>query len=98
MNIFEFDGEEFDKKLDEIFSNTDKEMLKKELIECGLEIMQLTYNVKKKMGKIEDSSYFVIESQQLELNEEPTTINLENNFMSEEGENEEWMEELVLAA
>lgn len=98
MNIFEFDGEEFDKKLDEIFSNMDKEKLKKELIECGLEIMQLTYNVKKKMEKIEDTSYCAIESQQLELNEESTTINLESNFMSEEGENEEWMEELVLAA
>ena len=29
MNIFEYDGEEFDKKLDEIFANIDKEELKK---------------------------------------------------------------------
>ncbi len=40
MNIFEYDGEEFDKKLDEIFSNTDKEKLKKELIKCGLEVKE----------------------------------------------------------
>ena len=36
-NIFEYDGEEFNKKLDEIFSNTDKKELKQTLIECGLE-------------------------------------------------------------
>lgn len=36
-NIFEYDGEEFNKKLDEIFSNTDKKELKQILIECGLE-------------------------------------------------------------
>ena len=36
MNIFEYDGEEFDKKLDEVFNNMDKNTLKKELIKCGL--------------------------------------------------------------
>ena len=36
MNIFEYDGEEFDKKLDEIFNNMDKNTLKKELMKCGL--------------------------------------------------------------
>lgn len=38
MNIFEYNGEEFDKKLDEIFKNINREQLKKDLIECGLEI------------------------------------------------------------
>lgn len=38
MNIFEYEGKEFDKKLDEIFKNINKENLKRELIECGLEI------------------------------------------------------------
>lgn len=39
-NIFEYDGEEFNKKLDEIFSNTDKKELKQILIECGLEVKE----------------------------------------------------------
>ncbi len=98
MNIFEYDGEEFDKKLDEIFANIDKEELKKELIECGLEIIQSTYNTQNEIKKIEDNSYCVIESQQLELNETLSTINLDSNFINEEGEKEKWMEELVLAA
>lgn len=98
MNIFEYDGEEFDKKLDEIFANIDKEELKKELIECGLEIIQSTYNTQNEIKKIEDNSYCIIESQQLELNETLSTINLDNNFINEEGEKEKWMEELVLAA
>ena len=38
MNIFEYEGKEFNKKLDEIFKKLDKEKLKKDLIECGLEI------------------------------------------------------------
>ncbi len=98
MNIFEYDGEEFDKKLDEIFANIDKEELKKELIECGLEIIQSTYNTQNEIKKIEDNSYCIIESQQLELNETLSTINLDSNFINEEGEKEKWMEELVLAA
>lgn len=36
MNVFEYDREEFDKKLDEIFNNMDKNTLKKELMKCGL--------------------------------------------------------------
>lgn len=32
MNIFEYDGEEFDRKLDEVFNNMDKNTLKKELM------------------------------------------------------------------
>ena len=36
MNIFEYDGEEFDRKLDEVFNNMDKNTLKKELMKCGL--------------------------------------------------------------
>ena len=36
MNIFEYDGEKFDRKLDEIFNKMDSNKLKKELIECGL--------------------------------------------------------------
>ena len=91
MNIFEYDGEEFDKKLDEIFANIDKEELKNEII-------QSTYNTQNEIKKIEDNSYCIIESQQLELNETLSTINLDSNFINEEGEKEKWMEELVLAA
>ena len=38
MNIFEYNDKEYDKKLEEIFSNIDREQLKKDLISCGLEI------------------------------------------------------------
>lgn len=38
MNIFDYEGKEFDKKLDEVFENKNKTELKKELVECGLEI------------------------------------------------------------
>lgn len=38
MDIFDYDREEFDKKLDNIFENISSEELIKELIECRLEI------------------------------------------------------------
>ena len=38
MDIFKLNDKEFDKKLDEIFANIDKEDLFQELIECGLEV------------------------------------------------------------
>lgn len=38
MNIFDYNGKEFDKKLDNIFNNIDKDNLMKELIDCGLEV------------------------------------------------------------
>ena len=38
MNIFKYEGKEFDRKLDEIFKKINKDQLKRELIECGLEI------------------------------------------------------------
>ena len=98
MNIFEYEGEEFDKKLDEIFANIDKEELKRELIDCGLEITQPTYNVQNKIENIEDNVYCTIESQQLDINETVSTINLNSDIFNEEGEKEKWMEELVLAA
>lgn len=40
MNIFKYDGKEFDGKLNEIFDNIDKEKLKQELIECSLVIKE----------------------------------------------------------
>lgn len=100
MNIFEYDGDEFDKKLDEIFANIDKEQLKKELIECGLEITQPTYNTQIKVNVIQDNSYCTIESQQIELDEmlSNINININNNLINQEGEKEKWMRELVLAA
>lgn len=100
MNIFEYDGEEFDKKLDEIFANINKEKLKKELIECGLEITQLTYNIKNETNILEDDLCCAIESQQIELNGKIETITInDNSIIKDEGENEKWMkEELALAA
>lgn len=38
MDIFKLNDEEFNKKLDEIFEDIDKEELFQELIECGLEV------------------------------------------------------------
>ena len=38
MNIFKYEGKEFNKKLDEIFNNISTDELKKELIECDLKI------------------------------------------------------------
>lgn len=38
MDIFDLSIGEFNKKLDEIFANIDKEELFQELIECGLEV------------------------------------------------------------
>lgn len=99
MNIFELEGEEFDKKLDEIFSNINKEELKKELIECGLEITQVTYNTKSDSIKIENDLCYSIESQQIELNEEIKNITINHSVIKNEGENEKWMrEDLVLVA
>lgn len=98
MNIFEYEGEEFDKKLDEIFANVNKEELKRELIECGLEITQATYNTQNEIKKIDDNSYCTIESQQLDLGEILQIVNLSNDVINEEGEKEKWMKELVLAA
>ena len=36
MNIFEYDGEEFDRKLDEVFNNMDKNTLKKRINEMRI--------------------------------------------------------------
>ena len=47
MDIFDYDGEEFEKKLDDIFENISTEELIKELIECGLEIKQQKEKVSK---------------------------------------------------
>lgn len=38
MNIFNYQGKEFDKKVDEIFNKIEANKLKEELIECGLEV------------------------------------------------------------
>ena len=36
MNIFSYEGKEFNKKVDEIFNNINPKQLKKDLLECGL--------------------------------------------------------------
>ena len=56
-NVFEYDGEEFNKKLDEIFSNTDKKELKQILIECGLETKERNTIDKKEEQKNEYVTY-----------------------------------------
>lgn len=38
MNIFELNGKEFEKKVDEILNDLDSKKLYEELISCGLEI------------------------------------------------------------
>lgn len=47
MNIFEYNGEEFNQETDKIFNNISKNQLKKELIECGLVIKQETHLIHK---------------------------------------------------
>lgn len=47
MNIFEYNGEEFNQEIDKIFNNISTNQLKKELIECGLVIKQETYYIHK---------------------------------------------------
>ena len=62
MNIFEYDGEEFDKKLEEIFKDINKDELKKELIECGLEIqeeVELDIDADYYNKELEENSYWV---------------------------------------
>ncbi len=97
MNIFEYDGEEFDKKLDDIFESITKEQLKKELIECGLEIKQETYSIEKEnILKEYEDSYHIIESQKIEI-ENQSIVN-KINLIEKGKEEREWMEDLVLAA
>ena len=67
MNIFEYDGEEFDKKLDEIFENINIEELKKELVECGLIIKQEVYNINNEIDLIENNIYSTVDSQQISI-------------------------------
>ncbi len=45
MNIFEYDGEEFDKKLNEIFSGYTEKTLMDELINAGLKTDTVDYNL-----------------------------------------------------
>ncbi len=97
MNIFEYDGKEFDKKLNEIFENIDKEQLKKELIECGLEIKQEIYKIEKDNDtKDYQDEYYTIEIQKIEI-ENQQIIN-EINLNKKGKEERKWKEELVLAA
>lgn len=53
MNIFEYEGKEFDKKLDEIFKDINKEKLKQELIECGLKVKEINYGNKSTENMLE---------------------------------------------
>ena len=97
MNIFEYDGEEFDKKLDEIFKNINKEQLKKELIECGLEIKQEIYNIEKEnILEEHHDSYHVVESQKIEI--ENQLVENEVKLIEKGKEEKEWKENLALAA
>ena len=97
MNIFEYDGEEFDKRLDELFNSIDKEQLKRELVECGLEIETQVYSAK--------HQDFFEELNDFENVEEISKIEIEDSFieknkkLTNEGkEGKEWKEELASAA
>lgn len=46
MNIFNYEGEQFDYQLELLFKNIDKLQMKKELIELGLEIDNVNECVK----------------------------------------------------
>lgn len=45
MNIFEYNDEEFDRVLNEVFDNIDKNVLKRELMECGLILQKQTKEI-----------------------------------------------------
>ena len=97
MNIFEYDGEEFDKKLEEIFQNIDKEQLKKELIECGLEIKPEVYCIEnRKFFKELNDFENIVESRKIKI--EKSLPEKDRNLINKEKEKKVWMEELALAA
>ena len=45
MNIFEYNDEEFDRVLNEVFDNIDKNVLKRELMDCGLILQKQTKEI-----------------------------------------------------
>ena len=97
MNIFEYDGEEFDRKLEELFQNIEKEQLKKELVECGLEIKTQVYCVEneeffKGLNDFEN----IVETSKIEIKE--SLIEKNKKLVNEGEEEKEWKEELALAA
>lgn len=97
MNIFEYDGEEFDKKLEELFKNINKKQLKKELIECGLEIKAQVYSVKNEEFLTGENDFKNVE-EPLKIEIEKISIEENKNLINEGKEEKEWKEELALAA
>lgn len=97
MNIFEYDGEEFDKRLDELFNSIDKEKLKRELVECGLEIETQVYSAKHQdFFETLDDFENVEEISKIEI--EDSFIEKNKKSINEGKEGKEWKEELALAA
>ena len=94
MNIFEYDGEEFDRKLDEIFNKMDSNKLKKELIECGLvikDVIRIEHNAEeaKYTKKLLDRKI------KIDMNEKYNYCTSKNTF--EEG-NKLWKNQKLLVA
>ncbi len=82
MNIFEYEGKEFDKKLDEIFNNISKEELKNELIECGLVINTNNYINTNYCMYIDNANYSKKEKKKIPktaMAEEYVKINMNSN-------------------
>ncbi len=93
MNIFEYDGEEFDKKLDEIFDKIDSNELKKELLECGLVINNIVC-IKYDIEKIEYTKKLLDKKIKPDIDEE---YNYTSKNTFEEG-NKLWKNQKLLVA
>ncbi len=82
MNIFKYEGKEFDKKLDELFDNISKEELKSELIECGLVINTNNYTNINYCVYIDNAKYSKKENKKIQktiMTEEYIKINMNSN-------------------
>lgn len=98
MNIFDYEGEEFDKKLEELFQNIDKEQFKKELVECGLEIKTQVYSAEYEEF-LEGLNDFENEVESSVIEIEESFIEKSKNIINKGKEEKEWKEEkLALAA
>lgn len=87
MNIFKYEGKEFDKKIDELFNNISKEELKNDLIECGLVINTNNYTNINYCVYIDNAKYSKKEKRKIPktiMTEEYININMNVNINEEE--------------
>lgn len=88
MNIFKYNGKDFDEKINEIFDNISNDDLKEELISCGLDINSDNYTQRYYPVVDNNEKYSKKEKRKFEKPDISIEYNIKINY--NEGENIIW--------